>query len=250
MTCPECELKRHYKVQKIGQFPSEITESSGLVFWNDSLYTLNDSGNDSVIFRVNPNTYEIDSIIRIQHKNRDWEALEVNENGLIIADIGNNLNNRKNLQLIYLDSEYSLKEIEPVIYPDQNAFPPQKQRDFNYDAEAVFHLHDHTFIIPKNRINKTVNLYKVSDSTTVESTFRLPVPITDVALNGVELAILTYGAIAFGKVYYLDGKLVISLQEVRRITTRGQTEAIAWESDSTLLMSNERGRVFRITRSK
>ena len=51
-----------------------VEETSGLIFWNDVLWTINDSGNDPVLFSLDTTTGIIlQQIMVSDEQNIDWE---------------------------------------------------------------------------------------------------------------------------------------------------------------------------------
>lgn len=135
---------------------SKLAEASGLVVASDSsFYAINDGGNSSVVYEIN-RLGRIIRQIKILAPNTDWEDLSLDEKGnLYIGDIGNNLNNRRNLVLLKIPkAQLSKSEITPIrysfSYEDQKLFPPAK-KDFHYDCEAFIVRNDSAFLFTKNR---------------------------------------------------------------------------------------------------
>lgn len=146
------------RVVKLLQIPRQIHEASGMVYLN-GFWLINDSGNPSVLYRIN-NDSSLDSII-IKAPNMDWEALALDGNSnLYIGDFGNNLNNRKDLRILKLtnlNTDSTTPEIIPISFADQKAFPPQKK---DFDCEAMVFIADYIFLFSKNRSgSKTTRYY-------------------------------------------------------------------------------------------
>ena len=80
--------------------PEEIKETSGLIYYADALWTINDSGNLPIIYKFDPETGKILHRIRISNaKNKDWETLAQDDQNIFIGDVGNNKANRKSLTI-------------------------------------------------------------------------------------------------------------------------------------------------------
>jgi hypothetical protein len=134
----------------------KISESSGVVTATDStFYTINDSGNKSILYEVNKQG-TIKREIKIESKNLDWEDLAKDEEGNVyIGDIGNNVNSRKDLRILKLSKEdLSSATIKPEVfnfkYEDQTQFPPERHQLY-YDCEALIIKNNKALMLTKNR---------------------------------------------------------------------------------------------------
>ncbi|TKB01226.1 hypothetical protein E5672_18565 [Alteromonas portus] len=85
-------------VNSLVKLPEELSETSGLFCDVDSLYSLNDSGNDPVIYRINYQG-EILERTHLSLTNRDWEAITADDTSFYIADVGNNKGKREKVEV-------------------------------------------------------------------------------------------------------------------------------------------------------
>lgn len=148
------------------ELPTEIKETSGLLFLNGKIITHNDSGDSA-------NLYEIDSLsgnllrtININNAtNVDWEDVTEDENHIYIGDIGNNNGTRTDLKIYkilksdYLNSNSVSAEIISFSYEDQTNFDSSESH--NFDAEALVFYEDSFLIFTKNRGDFKTNVYKI-----------------------------------------------------------------------------------------
>jgi hypothetical protein len=145
-------------IQKIARLPEIVTESSGLIFYNDTLFiTHNDSGDKPILYFVNLKGKLIHNVIVNNANNVDWEDITKDDKGNIyIADIGNNSNQRKDLKIYKIKSQNLLNvnslnaEIIEVSYNEQTDFPPIDEA-LNFDAEGLAYHNDSLWIITKCR---------------------------------------------------------------------------------------------------
>ncbi|MEZ4937133.1 MAG: hypothetical protein R2799_06020 [Crocinitomicaceae bacterium] len=193
---------------------SLLEESSGIVVATDStFFTINDSGNDPVLFEINQKGKVIRQIT-IKAKNRDWEDLAKDELGNVyIGDFGNNSNSRKDLKIYKLPKQELRKnEIQPIaysiMYPDQKKFPPEKY-ELYYDCEAFVVRDNFAYLFTKNRTDPFDGLSKVykvdlnTTKTTVEKIGELqlckggwyPCSVTAASYDNGQLLLLTYSQI-------------------------------------------------------
>ena len=144
--------------------PRYINETSGLEYYKDYLVTHNDSGNEPVI-------YYLDREGRFSFKrsfdsltNHDWEDLTSDKDFLYIADMGNNFDTRKNLQIVKvpIDPKIDKTEFINFYYPEQSEF--EFRLSSMYDAEGLISIDDYLLIFTKNRAKKITEIYKISKS--------------------------------------------------------------------------------------
>ena len=146
------------KVNTVTLLPEKVGETSGIISGiNSTIWTHNDSGGKPILYQIDTNGVILKKIIVSGIKNTDWEDLANDYQGNIyIADIGNNLNKRKDLKILKIPHPDSVKtdRIKPEIirfsYENQRTFPP-KDSKLNFDAEALIAYKDSIFIFTKNR---------------------------------------------------------------------------------------------------
>lgn len=149
-----------------------INENSGLGFFNDRLFTINDSGNSSEIFEINKETGKIKNVFKTDLINKDWEAITSDSTNLYIGDFGNNVGNRNDLiiyripfdsALVYLN----INEIKPIpfYYPEQKDFTP-KNLNNNFDAEAMIFLNGKIHLFTKEWASKSTTHYTIDPNLT------------------------------------------------------------------------------------
>ncbi|WP_415843275.1 T9SS type A sorting domain-containing protein [Zobellia roscoffensis] len=132
----------------------KLSESSGLLYFNDRLITHNDSGNLPQLYEIDMVSLEIQRTITITNaENRDWEDIAQDETYIYIGDIGNNNGTRKDL-LVYriLKSEYLTSdtlEAEKIEFEYENQDNFDNNGNSDWDAEALFVLQDKLIILTK-----------------------------------------------------------------------------------------------------
>lgn len=163
------------KIQKVAKLPEIVTESSGLIIYNDSLFiTHNDSGDKPILYFFNKKGKLIHQVIVSNAKNIDWEDITKDDQGNIyIADIGNNSNQRKDLVIYKIKGNNLLKnnvissESIEISYEEQSDFPP-KDEQLNFDAEGLGFHNDSLWILTKCRtipFEGNTYIYKVPTKT-------------------------------------------------------------------------------------
>ena len=94
-------LGQEYSLMEKFVLPSEVEETSGLIFLNGKIITHNDSGDDPNLYEIDTISGTISRIINITNATHiDWEDISQDNTYIYIADIGNNNGDRDNL-IIY-----------------------------------------------------------------------------------------------------------------------------------------------------
>lgn len=261
-------------VAKLG--PGAAKEISALVasrahpgvFWS-----LNDSGDEPRIYPVRADGAVVPSVRYAQTPgvliagavNSDWEDMALDASGrLIVADVGNNTNARRDLTL------YILPEPEPdegrtafttkllVRYPDQTAFPPP-ETDRNFDCEAVFTVGDEIFLLSKDRSDTFTKLYRLDsrdpnqpNTLTYLDRFDAGGPVTaaDASADGLRLAVLTYDRVwlferADLRQPFFAGRVLARPYALPE--GKSDCESLCLESPDSLLIADEaRGQLYRL----
>ena len=142
--------------------PDVLEETSGLAILNDTLWTLNDSGNEAALYAISTKGKLLEK--RVTSKtNIDWEDMTTVNGKMIIADMGNNFGTRKNLYLLEMDLSNggvtSLDSI-PFHYPEQDNFGFQQATPF--DAEGIVYMENKIVVFTKNKSALTSELYVIS----------------------------------------------------------------------------------------
>lgn len=139
----------------------ELSEISGIDFLNDStIVAINDGGNEPLLYLLNLEG-KVQSVVKIDNaKNQDWEDITIDDTYVYIGDIGNNLNNRKDLAIykvkIHDINEKKNVQAEKITfnYKEQTEFPPARNAKL-FDAEALAVDNDTLYLFTKNRARPT-----------------------------------------------------------------------------------------------
>lgn len=243
------------KLVKLAKLPSQVSESSGVAFIpeRDAYITHNDAGNKPHLYLVDRKGKLLETI-KLNLPNVDWEDLTRDSEGNIyIADTGNNDNKRKELAIYKLQLEKP-DQIEAIrfTYEDQKDFPPAK-KDMNFDVEAIFWQGGKLYLVSKDRGKKeTAKVYELPDSegqykAKLLGSHKLGVPVTGAASNadGSTVALVSEGGLHIFRnisnpaTFYKGDYQKVSIKEA------GQTEAVAFENENTLVITSEDGGLYR-----
>ena len=185
---------------KISELPTKVEETSALNFFQQNLFTLNDSGNSAELHQLNPENGTLVNTLPISGiQNFDWEALSNDEKYFYIGDIGNNWGTRTDLK-IYKISIDSLKHEGEIkfYYPEQKEFIKKPQAN-DFDAESMVFIKGNLHIFTKEWSSYNTTHYVVSTETSEESVpakilekFHLGYIATDAAYFDGKLYIVGY----------------------------------------------------------
>ena len=149
--------------------PGEVKETSGLLFWDNDFWTLNDSGNDPVIYRIDTTSGNIiQRITVLKASNVDWETMAQDDDNIYIGDVGNNSGNRTDLG-IYVVSKASIPASGDVSVNSNHItftysdYPGGKikREDNNFDCEALICIDDSLYLFSKDWGDQKTRLYRL-----------------------------------------------------------------------------------------
>ena len=156
--------ERTVKTVEKYNLPDILEETSGLAILNDTLWTLNDSGNEAALYAISTKGALLDKRDTTK-TNIDWEDMTIVNGNMLVADMGNNFGTRKNLHLLEIDlsngGATTLDSI-PFHYPEQDNFDFQQATHF--DAEGIVVVENKIVVFTKNRSTLTSEVYVISPS--------------------------------------------------------------------------------------
>ncbi len=146
---------------------SVLTETSGLILWDDYVWTHNDNG-DTLLYGLDTLTAEVMDEHPLQGvENIDWEEISQDEQYIYVGDFGNNgSGNRTDLHILRVDKS-SLKAGNARIdtiwfsYEDQTDFSPQASNMTEFDCEAMIVSEDSIYLFTKQWISANTTVYSL-----------------------------------------------------------------------------------------
>lgn len=144
-----------------------IIETSGLIDWNNFLYTHNDN-TDTKIYKLDKLTGAILMDFPLNTiQNIDWEEIAQDDNNIYIGDFGNNASgNRDNLKIYKIpkSSLATAPQIETInfSYSDQIDFSAQEANNTDFDCEAFVVTQNEILLFTKQWVSGKTNVYSLS----------------------------------------------------------------------------------------
>jgi hypothetical protein len=152
------------KIVEKYNLPDILKETSGLAILNDTLWTLNDSGNEATLYAISTKGELLDKRDTAK-TNIDWEDMTIINGNMLVADMGNNFGTRKNLNLLEIDLSNggaTTFDSIPFNYPEQDNF--DFQQNTHFDAEGIVVVENKIVVFTKNRSRLTSEVYVISHS--------------------------------------------------------------------------------------
>ena len=247
---------------------NEINESSAIIksrIWENVYWTLNDSGDEARIFPftkdgkvLRAKWYKEEAGVYIPDAvNIDWEDMTTDDQGNIyIGACGNNDNMRRDLAIYIIKDPFPASTSKTRVfrtinfyYPEQTEFPADPN---NFDCEAIFWARDNLYLLTKHQADSKTCLYRFdkmelfkNNPVTKIGTFEIGGMVTaaEASNDGNKLAVLTYNSVWLFESEtddYFNGK--ISWLPINA----KQCEAICFDDDETLLITNEQMELFEL----
>lgn len=242
------------KSSQVTLLDNVVNETSGLIYFDSSFWTINDSGGANILYRIDPATGKITQQITISNaENKDWEEITADEKYVYIADIGDNSHNRDQKQIYKLaKADISKDKTDRAMVSQVIRFKyPESDSSYNFNAEAmvsdgsVLHLftkdllESNHFIIPLKAGNYT--------ATYVEK-LETKGQVTGAALDSKSKTLILVGYFGFGdrllwkftdftNTNYFKGK--IQKFSLGNLTETSQVEAVCLDKSNKAYFSNE-----------
>ncbi len=150
------------------ELPEIMEETSGLIYWNNKIWTHNDD-TDINLYSFNfdnvedYNTHELTGT-----QNIDQEEISQDSNYIYLGDFGNNVSgNRTNLQILRIEKQ-SLLDGSPLIdtisfvYSNQTDFTATDANDTDFDCESFIVSTDSIYLFTKQWVSKKTAVYSLS----------------------------------------------------------------------------------------
>ena len=238
----------------------DIKETSGLIFLNDKLITINDSGNSPTLYEIDTLSGNVSREVFVSNAtNVDWESICFDDNYIYIADIGNNLGSRQDLKVYrlsiydYVNTPNDTVVVDTIAfnYANQTSFTPQ-QYSTNFDAETLISFNDSLYVFTKNWGNSKTNIYALPKipgnySVALKDSIDTQGLITDAEYNPVlnELILIGHNIntpyvikiSSFSSDNFANGVLI---KNYLNVTGSFQTESICLVDNFTFYISSEK----------
>lgn len=156
-----------FKLKKfrVAVLNDSIQETSGLNFFDEKLYTFNDSGNPAELYEIDKTSGKILHTLKVNAENKDWEALTNDGENFYIGEFGNNAGTREDLKIFKIPFKNNLLQNDSLqtisfYYPEQKDFTP-KNIATDFDLESMIYLNGKLHIFTKEWASKSTTHYSL-----------------------------------------------------------------------------------------
>ena len=248
-------------VTACGQLTAPVlSECSGIVAsrrYAGVFWVHNDSGDRARFYAVD-SSGELLSVVAVDGaRNVDWEDIAIDDSGQVyLGDIGNNLNERRDLVVYVVDEpdphrgpgplHVPVRRRLPFHFADQETFPDSAH--LNFDCEALGWNAGHLYLLTKHRSDTATTLYRLDPWCAGEQVaervggVRMGSPVTaaDCSPDGRLLGVLTYRDVSLFE-RPAAGDNYLAGRRSRLPISAGQCEGICFDGDRLLVTSEQRG---------
>ncbi len=185
-----------YKPSKITKLASAMKETSGLIYYNNRFWTINDSGGKPIIYAFDDKTGKIKQKVKVLFStNRDWEDIAQDSLFIYVGDFGNNSGTRE-LYKIYKIEKKSIKNSEKSsVIPEVINFTYEDQNNFTrghlqtaYDCEALLCFNNNIYIFSKDWETRHTTLYILPKTKGTYKAKKLHTFNSDGLITGAEIS--------------------------------------------------------------
>lgn len=170
-----------------------VHESSGLLFWNNKLWTFNDN-EDTNLYSLDTIGNNLQKFALAKVKNTDWEAIAQDSSYIYIGDFGNNVTgNRTDLHILKIEKK-ALLEHKTVIdtiafsFDNQFNFESKKTNTSDFDCETILVTKDSLYLLTKEWSTKQTRLYALPKNTgTYQAKYKASLNVNGLITGGVIL---------------------------------------------------------------
>lgn len=232
------------------QLPNVLQETSGLLFSDTLLWTMNDD-TDTTIYGLDTNGIIQKKVVLKNTVNKDWEEISQDSTYFYIGDFGNNASgNRKDLHILRVEKKSAAgnsPKIDTISfsYSNQTDFTKMKSNKTNFDCEAFVVLDDSIYLFTKQWKRKGTSVYTIPKtpgtySARLQDTFKVRGLITGativpdkklIVLSGYSKALspFVYLLYDYDSSSFFSGnkrkiKIALPFYQIEAITTRNGLE--------------------------
>lgn len=150
-------------VESTTALPEALSETSGLFCEKETLLSLNDSGNDPVIFTLDYKGNIVNQSGLSVH-NKDWEAITADETFYYIADVGNNKGRREQVEIYQVSKHSPEQHVTITLRYAGNDSSNNIPYAHDYDSEAMVKVSDDLLLFSKSWRTGITHVYHVNEA--------------------------------------------------------------------------------------
>ena len=156
------------KIRLLTNLDEELMETSGLIYFDNNYWTINDSGNHPCLYRFDRNGSISQTLTIANAENVDWEALAQDEHYIYIGDLGNNNGKRREFVIYRLAKKEINKNskrqsilAKAFVLRYENQKENLKPYAHDFDCEALVSMNGKLGVFTKNWASGNSNFYMI-----------------------------------------------------------------------------------------
>jgi hypothetical protein len=198
----------------IQNLSSILLENSGMIYWNEYLWMVNDGGSLPCLFKLDQTGNIIDTFCITNANNVDWEALTQSDTRIYIGDFGNNPGNRTDLCIYEVNKADLLSGNNQILaqkrtfkYGDQTTYS-HATNGHSFDCESFYFDNDSLVLLSKGWDNLYSKRYRFesewNDTLTIfpQDSMFVDGLLTDVSLDSASKRVIALGYKNNGSNFY------------------------------------------------
>ncbi|NEU09042.1 hypothetical protein GZH53_12020 [Flavihumibacter sp. R14] len=242
------------KPVSVKMLDAKVNETSGLIYFDNSFWTINDSGNANILYRIDAKSGSVSAEIKIKNSvNTDWEELTQDQDYLYVADIGDNSLKREEKQ-IYRVRKSALLSISGNGEVDSEVIRfsyPAVDGKVNFDAEALIAYKGELHLFTKDLFETnhfTISPQPGTSTAKFVEKYKSDGMVTGAAVNITDNKLIMVGYMGFGDRLLWESKLTDDTRffnspaksfTMGSVTETGQVEAVCFNAENKLYLTNE-----------
>jgi len=156
------------KIRLLTNLDEGLKETSGLIYFDDNYWTINDSGDQPCLYRFDENGTITQTLTIANAENVDWEALTQDEQYIYIGDLGNNNGKRREF-VIYRIAKKEINKnsktqsilAKAFVLKYENQKENLKPYAHDFDCEALISINGKLGIFTKNWASGNSHFYLI-----------------------------------------------------------------------------------------
>ncbi|MGF7137801.1 hypothetical protein [Roseimarinus sediminis] len=239
-----------------------VNENSGIIFWNEMLWTFNDSGGKNELYAVDTLSGRVLKTVLIKNaENTDWEDITQDQEYIYIAETGNNAGTRSDLKILKIRKDEISKDVESTVEAGVIAFEYADRVDFNppyrlhpFDCEALVAWGDSLYVFTKDWKDFKTKVYgfpKIPGEymSEVIDSFEIGALVTgaDISSDSTLALVGYYDYQSYVWSFDISGKHFFTNARKQKLSGlyNAQTEGICYSPGGKLLISCEKTENFK-----
>lgn len=243
------------RIQSAIFLDQKVEETSGLIYFDHSFWTINDSGNPNILYRIDAKTGLVVSEVIIEgSENVDWEDMTQDLDHIYIGDIGDNAAVRDEKQVYKVKKSDLLNVNRGKSVPSEIirfSYPQAEGKESRFDAEALISFKGSLHIFTKDLFETNHFTIPIVPGTAIAAyvgKFKTEGQVTGAAVDSATNTLLLVGYFGFGQRLFWEFKDIdkgsiltgtVRFFNLGPVTETGQLEAVCFTPERKVFLSNE-----------